>query len=342
MDYIYYTGDYVTYEGSLTGENGSYAEILSQSVKDSQEQIEFINSQLTEWSGKSGDSYGESSKFLINQFTAINKQITQNVKPACEAADKLKGELEKFKKADKEAAAAKKAWKDLGDEPSETKTVKVYNKETEKYDEKTEHNDAYDTWHAAKDDYETKLATDEKAKGVCDGLIAKIKALETALTDYTTLVNESSANGSIDLSGIKDFKNMTYEERKKFIDNLVEGYKKLYEDLKKYYDEHYKDGMPFDEKTMTDLMTVFTLFGVYDYYGYQNRYDILKNPEIFENCLTFCDENKLFEKLNAYAEGASWEESGLADLYKGIPSLFGPGDYGEIDVIDRMMSLIMI
>ena len=325
MDYIYYTGDYVTYEGSLTGENMSYADSLQQTVTETTNQIQFINDQLTEWKGDSKDSNEALVRQMITQFNDVGKQIGLYVKPACEAADKLKGELEKFKKADKEAAAAKKAWKALGEtEPSKTKTVNEYNEKTKKYESKEEHNEAYDTWHEAKDDYEGKLKIDEAAKTVCDGLISTIKSLELALTTYSNLLTTSSDSGIIDLSAIKDFSDMTYEEKKAFIDSLVENYKALYDELEKYYNEHFSNGCPVPEEDLINMIGLFQSFNLIKAAGVtggiqdDSLIDILKNPDSLGKVIKYCNDIDFFGKLKAYADGASWEDSGLADVIVGV------------------------
>ena len=121
MDYIYFTGDYVTYCNGLAGDDAGGASALTEVVGVVNDQMSTISSQLTEWAGSSGDAYQEVSQMLLTQFTGIQENINAALTPACEAMGELKGKLDAFKEQDALTVEKKKAYEELRDNPVKKK-----------------------------------------------------------------------------------------------------------------------------------------------------------------------------------------------------------------------------
>jgi len=341
MGYIYFTGDYETISTSLTANNLSAAENVRLVVDEVNNQIEDINGLLVEWNGESYDSYVEVIKCMTSQFKNVSKNIAENLEPACKAADELVPKLAEFKAIDEEAYALKEAFEVYKMEPPKTKKNPNYDPNDSNSKEYI-NNDSYDDYIAKKTKYEKKLKEDQDIKKSCDDLIEIIKKLQKEIDDYQQIIATSLEENGFDIAHIKDFSEMTPEERKAFIDNLVENYKKLYDQLESYYKEHFGDGLPFDYDLMLNLQITFDLFGAYEYYGLDARADFLPDPETFSKLLEFCEKNKVFEKFRNYIDGDDWEESGLAELYKNRRSAYnGYGGFYEIDFLDKLNDLFL-
>ena len=167
MGYIYFDGIYTEYYSKLTENNLSATQNLKNSVESVKSKMASLNGSVMEWSGKSNESYNGAVSLMMSRFDEIQRELNDNLIPACESADKLVPLLKEFETIDKETAAAKEKC-DGYNNPQEKITCQHYT-----YDSVTgkqngvehpdgDHNPVYDEYIKAKEDYETKLAKDEK------------------------------------------------------------------------------------------------------------------------------------------------------------------------------------
>jgi len=116
------------------------------------------------------------------------------------------------------------------------------------------------------------------------------------------------------------------EERRKYLENLIDSYEQVLQELtsefKSKYDEangyHYVNG--FDPKTYALLETLMVSFinggsyegdgGAFNHSTGTGSYTINQLQRFTE----FAKENNLFEKMDDYFSGKSWQESKMSDF----------------------------
>ena len=342
---IYYS-DYEKYESLKGDDTKTAAQKIRDEVGVVQGQLSILTVQLSDWKGDSKSSFDSFSTLLLQDINNIQDAIANNLEPACQAVEELVPLLDNLKTKDKEVVDAKDKYEGLQNNEPPLDTTTYYDKNGNEVDSAVEggtsktttaHSEWETEFNAAKDDYETKLAQLDELKAQCDALIATINSLQSAVNSFNNFKTTAQEKG-IDLSSLKDLSDMTYEEKEAFLQALVDGYKEIYDDLKAYYNKHYKDGLPLEYADMQNLLPLFDSFFVYEMLGVVSNFDVLCNVDAFAAVMKFCEDNKFFEKLMAYSgypdgNGVSWEESGLAELYRGRN---GENDYTEQDILDKL------
>ena len=321
MDYIYFYGDYVTYYECLTGDETSGSDYLSGLVEQIQTEIDSIKGQLTEWAGDTSNTYNEISSILVKQFVEIEQDIENALTPACEAMDQLKEKIVDFKDCDEKAVAAKKKYENLKNQNLEQNIVDYTDDSGEKhYKENPEYTNWVSNCDDAKKAYDEAMVKLEAIKKECDDIVDVIQKLEDAIREFDSLSGFSGDVSGLDFAAVTGFGEMTREDKIRYLEGLVQNYKDIYLALNDYYTQTYGQGLSFSREDLVNIHRIFDSFYLYPLTGSTSIMEGVSgfvDVQSVRNLISFCEANNFFEKLIAYSNGASWEESGLASIYAG-------------------------
>ena len=171
------------------------------------------------------------------------------------------------------------------------------------------------------EDEEVKLIEElEKLKKRCDENIKKIALLETNIEDFSNYLVITRAVFDMDVPTSE----LSFDDRVKVLEQYLMNYQIVINNMSMLYNEKYGNGLSLsngDFENVYMLMDAFELFeraGVSEK-GFQEltRKDgnVLLKLDSLMQVMTYCEQNDAIEKISAYINGASWEES-VAELYE--------------------------
>lgn len=322
----YYEGKYKEYFEKLEGEN--CAAIARKYVEDVEKLFsDFSNVKeiLVEWEGESADLFGESAvTSIIDTFDSVKKCIDASVAPCCQLLDVLVVELENMKTKEEEYSSA-------CDKYTAENNKNVPERITDGKDllgrDTYTNNPEYSSWKARVNDLRNKYESLEKEldsiKENCNGYIEAIEKFNeevTELTDYITLTNTIFG-----VDGNSSFENMTLDEKLAYIQSVIDNYGKVKAQLDSFFNEKYGKGFSFSSEDFKQLDFLFDAFDLYwmsevdrDKLIISSGDKMLLDIDNLTKIIGYCCENDVFTKIKAYADGSSWEDSGLAKLYNGF------------------------
>lgn len=261
---------------------------------------------------------------LLEEIKGMKKIIDTELTVAVDHMTSLGEKLEELKPDDEELEKQKKIY----DEESKKNIVRFeldedgVRKETETYK-----NWRYNLLSIKK----TLDELDEICKELqigCDNDIALIERFNNSIVDLRLkLVAVTTAAGN---SKIEDISNMSIEEKKKYLDNLITDitdkyneYKRLYEYYSKQYIEENctKDALynftDFYSELLKDIPNSPTVHNAFDSKNPVTRGNsIVDIIELLTNKEKGYNGKSILDIIKAYSNGESWKESGMDEIYR--------------------------
>ena len=159
-----------------------------------------------------------------------------------------------------------------------------------------------------------------KVKDSFDELVLKIN---TVLKTYqnidsdlmfglTSLIDEIFSVGNKNGIDTEYSSLETYEEKEKYLNDMIANYENVLSELKDEYQALYGNGIEFEN--FQAFEDVFKALGIYDALSISDIYDgKFLNIEKVGILLDYCNTNDVFTKIKSYLnDGKSWDESGLS------------------------------
>ncbi len=181
-------------------------------------------------------------------------------------------------------------------------------------------------------------------KEACCNLASNVTAIANATKSWDTSKSASSD---------QPLYKMSIEEREAYLEDAIENVESVRDEYQLEYDKAYGKGIPItDEEASLSLLRVFNSLRLNDFLGWGHLLFMYNNEggidiDSYDQMYQKAEELGMLDKLNAYMNGASWEESGLAELFEyfSIPyteddflfrlyestDLYSNHEYGKID-----------
>lgn len=340
--YRYLTGKYYEYylEFSSDDVNDSATNFKSE-VELLSEEFENVKNIIVNWSGEGAIAMSDSAiNNILTKFEVTKKNIDTTLLPATEAVAKLVEELKLMK--EKEDLLIQKE-QELETEKAKSISKTVYDGTDSQGQPIYKDNPKYNSWVKRKNELQeeiTALITELDAiKSTCDTYIDTISQLESSIEEFTNYLGITSTVLGINGESV-DFASMSLDERLSYLDSLLANYNEVMAQLNEFYEKTYGKGFTFSSTDFAKLDVLFDCFNIYDKadvsrkdlvssYGGNNT--VIFNIEALTKLMTYCTENDVFGKIERYANGQSWEESGIASLYE--DEWF---EYDEKDFLKKM------
>ncbi len=332
-DMKYFGNEYIDYYNNLKGGNGNTSQALRNYIGEVSNSVNSVINELSGWRSVAGESYGQVADLLVERFNDIKDNIDSSLTPACEAMDKLKEDVETFKKEQEKL--------DKLVEEKEALDKEMASLQASEPVSSGEDDDGYEAAHAAWQEQVNELqgrinskqeeitAQDKKVqeiKTLCDESIEKIKKLEDNVREFSDMAGFTNEFSTGKFSEMPNLENMKYEDRIDYLNNLVGNYKAIYDGLNDIFKEKYGEGIKFtgeDFKKIDDFFDTFELYWmskvdrgqlVKEETDIEVRFDIEKLGQL----MSYCDTKDVFTKIGNYVKGQSWQKSGLEELYGGF------------------------
>lgn len=303
---------------NISAQTAEYESNINAILEQSKSAVESVGG----WKGLSADQTVKASLSQLQQsIETLQNNVRSSLQPAIAAMDDLNNLLIDMESNDKNLDGKKD---DLNAEKAKqipetiTTSEKTYNSETKMTETKTKKvsNPEYAPWIARineiNDEINKLREILEKIKSNCDNNIAIIEALQGQIEDLSiNLAVIENLKNEFDDEMI-DFSSLTLEEREAMLQAIIDEYRKQYDEIKSKYLL-----LTCDEEKAEILHCVVSSMRIYemaDFSGFYCEDGYFTSPMQLVEFIEICEKKQIFEKVEKYLSGESWQESGMANL----------------------------
>lgn len=303
---------------NISAQTAEYESNINAILEQSKSAVDSVNG----WKGLSANQTVKVSLSQLQQsIETLQNNVRSSLQPAIAAMDELNNLLIDMESNDKNLDRKKD---DLNVEKAKqipetiTTSEKSYNSETKMTETKTKKvsNPEYAPWIARineiNDEINKLREILEKIKSNCDNNIAIIETLQGQIEDLSiNLAVIENLKNEFDDEMI-DFSSLTLEEREAMLQAIIDEYRKQYDEIKSKYLMLTCDEEKAEILTCVILTTDIYPLAEFDGFYFENGYFI--DPMQLVEFIEDLEKKQVFEKIEKYLSGESWEESGMADL----------------------------
>lgn len=289
------------------------------------EQSQSAQEVVSGWKGLSADTtINESVQQLSQYIEILQNNIEASLSPAITAMDALSSLLVDMEAKDKILEEKKNELnteENKNIEATITTSETVYNPETGMNEtrEIRVDNPDYAPWKAKIDALINEIKELRKVlaeiKADCDTNIETITTLDGQVKDLEGFIESFT-------SQFDDSQNLTLEEREAMFQAILDGYYKRYNELFASYNI-----LTCDDEKLEKLCIVAFLLGDDLPLSFGDGY--FGDPTELVEFIDKCEKYKVFDVIERYLSGESWEESGMADLVR-EGGAFDPQQYDNV------------
>ena len=336
---MFFKSEYNEYYSVLSNNDGS----MSTAVVGLQDSITEVSNQFSSVSTLLGELQGDFTKeinygisSLITEINGLKQIIDTDLPKAVSHMESLGEKLLELKPEDEE-------YEETAEEIRNQQAIKPNQYQ---YDEEgraiqtNEYNNWLNNLTSLNQSLDELAKICEQLQSGCDNDISLIEQFNQKIVELRLkLVAIATSTGN---ETIEDVNNMTYEEKKKYLEKLIADITEKYNEYKKLYDYFSKDyiieelnknpnGLSNDDRLAMFTGLYFELLGL-DLGKDRDKlslYNILRsnNPvargngivtiiEMLSNPENGFNGKSIIDIVSAYSKNGSWDESGMAGLYR--------------------------